>query len=111
MSFAELAFETQLKQMGISGFVREYRFHPTRKWRFDFAAPDEKIAIEIEGGIHSKGRHVRPKGYIGDLEKYNEAAWLGWRVLRYSTSQVNGGIAILDLYKKLTVEKEKDGKY
>lgn len=31
-------------------FVREHRFHPTRRWRFDFAWPDEKVALEVEGG-------------------------------------------------------------
>lgn len=101
MSFAELTFETQLKQLNIKGFEREYKFHSSRRWRFDFANVDKKIAIEIEGGIHRKGRHVRPKGYLGDLEKYNEAAYLGWKVYRYSTAQVTSGHAIFDLEKKL----------
>ena len=58
---------------------REYRFHPTRKWRFDFAFPSQKLAIEIEGF----GRHQTVSGYMADLEKYNEATRLGWRLLRF----------------------------
>jgi len=64
----------------------EYRFHPTRKWRFDFAFPDKKVAIECEGGVWTGGRHTSGSGYVGDTQKYNEAVILGWRVLRYTTS-------------------------
>ena len=65
--------------------IREYEFHPDRDWRFDFAFPDKLIAIELEGGVHSGGRHVRGTGYVNDLEKYNEAVMLGWRLLRYES--------------------------
>lgn len=61
----------------------EYKFHPTRQWRFDFAFPHHKIAIELEGGIWTGGRHTRGKGFESDCEKYNEAAKAGWLVLRY----------------------------
>lgn len=60
----------------------EFRFHDTRRWRFDYALPTCKIAIEVEGGVWTAGRHTRPRGFLGDMEKYNAAAALGWRVLR-----------------------------
>ena len=71
-------------------FGREYRFHPTRRWRFDFVILpiDKQIAIEVEGGVWSSGRHTRGKGYIGDMEKYNEAALRGWKVLRYPATDI-----------------------
>lgn len=62
--------------------VKEYRFHGTRKWRFDYAIPEHKIAIEVEGGVWTGGRHTSPKGFLGDMEKYNTATVMGWRVLR-----------------------------
>ena len=62
----------------------EYRFHPTRRWRFDYAWPDLKLAVEYEGGTWSGGRHTRALGYAKDCEKYNEAALLGWKVFRYA---------------------------
>ena len=66
-------------------FEKEYVFHPTRKWRFDFAIPEKKIAIEYEGVFGGgKSRHTTVDGYTGDTEKYNEAAKLGWKVLRYT---------------------------
>ena len=63
----------------------EFIFHPTRKWRFDWAWPVQKIALEIEGGVYSQGRHVRGKGYENDVRKYNQALLLGWKVLRATT--------------------------
>lgn len=62
--------------------VKEYRFHDKRKWRFDYAIPEHKIAIEVEGGVWTGGRHTSPKGFLGDMEKYNTATVMGWRVLR-----------------------------
>lgn len=64
--------------------VEEFRFHSTRKWRFDFAIPEKKIAIEYEGVFGGKSRHTTVIGYTADAEKYNEAAKLGWKVLRYT---------------------------
>lgn len=69
------------------GFIREHRFHPTRRWRFDFADEEKKIAVEIEGGIFMAGAHTRGVGYQKDTEKYNQATILGWKVLRYCSKQ------------------------
>lgn len=62
--------------------VKEYRFHPNRLWRFDYAIPEHKIALEVEGGVWTDGRHVRAQGFLGDMEKYNTATLMGWRVFR-----------------------------
>lgn len=69
--------------------VKEYRFHPVRRWRFDYCIPDLKIAIEIDGGVwlDGGGRHNRGQGYINDMEKLNAAASLGWLILRFTPQQ------------------------
>lgn len=69
------------KEIGVEP-VKEYQFHTQRKWRFDYAFVEAKVALEVEGGVHTGGRHIRPKGFLGDMEKYNTAATLGWRLLR-----------------------------
>lgn len=67
---------------------REYRFAPPRRWRFDFAHVMAHVAVELEGGIFSGGRHTRGYGYQADAEKYNHAAAMGWMVFRLTTGQV-----------------------
>ena len=69
--------------------VAEYRFHDTRRWRFDYAFPDAMLAVEIEGGVWIKGRHTRGAGYVNDMEKYNTAIEMGWRVLRYQPTRID----------------------
>lgn len=89
----EAALALQLKAAGIE-FVREYRFHPVRRWRFDFALAEYKLAVEVEGGTYARGRHTRGGGYAEDCIKYAEAVCLGWRVLRFTTDQVEDGTAM-----------------
>ena len=71
----------------IDGMEREYKFHATRKWRFDFAWPYLKIAVECDGGqwLKSGGRHNTDK----DREKLNNAVLDGWLVLRFSGNQID----------------------
>jgi very-short-patch-repair endonuclease len=91
MSQAEEEFALILRAAKIP-FEREHRFHDTRRWRFDFVILplEAKIAVEIEGGVFTQGRHTRGKGFTEDLLKYNEAVLMGWRVLRFTTAQIHG---------------------
>ncbi|WP_244875256.1 endonuclease domain-containing protein [Vibrio litoralis] len=81
--------------------VEEFRFHPERKWRFDFAYPNHKVAIEVEGGTWSGGRHTRGSGYEKDCEKYNAASLLGWSVYRFTSTMIKRGEAINTIEKSL----------
>lgn len=67
--------------------VSEHRFCE-RGWRFDWAWPDHKVALEVEGGVWTGGRHTRGKGFIADMAKYNRATVLGWKVLRVTPQQL-----------------------
>jgi very-short-patch-repair endonuclease len=70
-----------------AGFVVEfeYRFHDTRRFRFDVAIPTARLAVEIEGAVFVRGGHSSGSGITRDCEKYNLATESGWRVLRYPT--------------------------
>lgn len=65
-----------------------------RNWRFDFCWPEERLAVEVEGGVHSGGRHVTGVGFERDCAKCNEALAQGWRVLRVTGGQIEDGSAI-----------------
>jgi hypothetical protein len=78
----------QLEIIGCTGMVRELRFHPTRKWRFDVSFPEIKLAVEIHGSVWRQGRHTRGGGFLKDRKKIREAIKLGWRVLEYDTRAV-----------------------
>lgn len=75
-------FERLLRSVGLPAPVREHRFHPVRRWRFDYAWIEHKVALEVEGGVWTGGRHTRGAGFVGDMEKYNAAVLAGWRVVR-----------------------------
>jgi hypothetical protein len=62
----------------------EYKFHPDRGWRFDYAIPALKIAVEYEGLMSEKSRHTTISGFTADTGKYNAANKLGWKVYRYT---------------------------
>lgn len=92
-SEGEVTLARDLRAVKIN-FEQEYKFHADRNWRADFLITGTKILIEVEGGIWSGGRHTRGKGFIADMEKYNAAAILGFKVLRFDTQQVKSGLAI-----------------
>jgi very-short-patch-repair endonuclease len=93
----------QIKGAHLPPPILEYRFHSERKWRFDFAFIPQLVALEVEGGTWIKGRHSRGKGLERDCEKYNEAAILGWKVIRATTNMVNDGRALKFVEKALAV--------
>lgn len=67
---------------------RQWRFHPTRKWRLDFAWPSVKLAVEIDGVGYG---HHSIAGKKADCEKHNAAVAMGWTLMRY----VSGGRAAM----------------
>ena len=81
---------------------KEIRFHvpragqKKRQWRFDFAWPEIKVALEVEGGTFAAGksRHTTGIGYGKDCEKYSVAAIQGWIVVRVDTKMIKSGLAI-----------------
>lgn len=84
-------FMALCKSFRIPSPQQEFKFMHNRKFRFDFAWTDEKLAVEIEGGVWIQGRHTRGSGYVKDMEKYNLAAEAGWRVLRFTPQQIKKG--------------------
>ena len=85
--------------------ISEHAFHPTRRWRFDLAFPEYKIAVEYEGLFSEKSRHTTANGYTGDIEKYEAAQELGWFVFRVTALNKTGLVAKIE--KKLKESQKK----
>ena len=99
----------QLKGLGVPMPEQEYRFVDDRRWRFDFAWPVQRVALEIEGGIWIRGRHTRPIGFLRDMEKYNRAAVEGWRILRATPQDVASTVAATLVWAALGGDAERNG--
>lgn len=82
-----------LESLGVPDPEPEFYFHETRNWRFDMAWPAYAIGFEREGGTWGKSRHNTGKGYRDDVDKYNEASLLGWKVLRATVDMMKDGSA------------------
>lgn len=93
----ELAMLQQLRALKLdAGMVREFKFAaPDRQWRADFAWPAHArpLLLEVDGAVHTGGRHTRGDGFTEDCVKLNEAQLRGWRVLRVTGEQVKSGAA------------------
>lgn len=111
-------FDRQCQAHGLIPPVAEHLFAleaAGRRWRFDWAWIDQRIALEVEGGyamqarckcgqaahcracgrpVMGGGRHTRAAGFLEDMDKYNTAAILGWRVYRQPTKAIASGGAV-----------------
>lgn len=96
-------FAKQLEWDDLPEAQREFHFAKAigRQWRFDFAWPEHRIAIEMEGGIFVAGRHNRPISMEKDMEKYNAAVMLGWKLGRFSKRMIKSGEAVAWLKEML----------
>lgn len=119
-SFLEATLARQLKGKKIP-FQREYRFHPTRRWRYDFyleaedkyadwpeppfgvnllppeEPPKRKILVDVQGGLYmrgTRGKHARPAGYRNDAEKMHAAQQMGYQVIYVTADMVTDGTAL-----------------
>ena len=95
MSILERILDAIIKQEGLPEPQTEFRFYGPRRWRMDMVWVDERLAVEIEGGIWIMGRHNRPKSMIAEMSKYNTAALLGYKVIRVTREHIESGQALL----------------
>lgn len=85
---AESQFCVTLEALCGCEVIKEHRFHSKRQWRFDYAIVELRIALEKQGGLFIQGRHSRGAGYVNDMDKFNEAQLLGWRVFQCQPTEL-----------------------
>lgn len=113
-SSLELTFAWQWKHLAgrdAPDPVRQFAFHGERKWRFDYAWPNHKVAVECEGGVFvpiakGVGGHTSIAGILRDVEKYNAAAELGWAVLRVTAKELKRSpVQFVELVRRVLVSR------
>ena len=79
-----------------TGNGKQWRFHPVRRWRFDFAWPDKEmmIAMECQGGLWRGKGHGTGAKYRADREKAAYAQFMGWVYLEASVDMIRDGMAV-----------------
>lgn len=81
-------FAAKCRELGLPEPVPEHPFaQPVRDWKFDAAFIEQRIAVEFDGAVWSRGRHTRGAGFLADADKFNEAQIRGWIVLRFETKR------------------------
>jgi len=100
-TFEQMLLARQLIQAKIA-FQEEFRFHPKRRWCFDFLVG--KFGVEIVGGLWLKrGGHSQGQAQLDDMEKFNHALLMGYGVLQFSPAQVKSGEAVEFIEKVLAI--------
>lgn len=94
MSVLEDTLALHLKSARLPLPQREYVFHPTRKWRLDFAWPERLIGVEVDGGTYQRGAHSRHWGQKRDAQKQNAAMLQGWALFRFTSDMIQSGEAL-----------------
>jgi hypothetical protein len=105
---AEVLFNFQATLCKLPPYLCNYLFHPVRKWEIDFAWPQFKIGMEVQGGLWGKskddkspGAHGHPTGIRRDIEKHNAYLDLGWRVWCFEPAQIKDGTAVQHMERVL----------
>lgn len=68
-----------------------------RRWRADFLwLPPIGVIVEYHGAIWEakRGKHLRPYGFIDNVEKRNAANLLGWRLYEILPPHIKTGYAL-----------------
>lgn len=81
----------RIRALGLPEPTQEHRFHPVRRWRFDYAWIDKKVAVEIQGGV-GRSFHFNQKTLHKDSEKFLEANMLGWIVIQVNYWMIERGL-------------------
>ena len=105
MSDLEALLDLHIKLAGLPEPEREYRFCKPRRFRFDRVWKDRMLALEVDGGAWSGGRHTSGKGFTSDCEKATLAAIAGFRVMHVTGEHIKSGQALKWLQEALGATK------
>ena len=88
-SAAEDELAALFRKERVKGWKRQHRYVPGRMFRADFAFPEQKLIVEVDGGVFNRRAHGSVAGIIADMQRTNLAAINGWRVMRFRPDEVS----------------------
>ena len=100
----EDALAFQLTAVGLTGFERQHRYAKPRKLAADFAWPESRLLVEVQGGIWGRKAHGSITGILADIDRLNAATLAGWRLLRVTPDMVKSGVALQVIERALGAE-------
>jgi hypothetical protein len=101
MSHLEDLLVWHIRARGLPPAKREWRIVGDRRFRWDLAWPDARLAVEVQGGIWIKGGHTTGGGILRDIEKHNLATLAGWRILYATRESIEAGVAVRQIERAL----------
>ena len=95
----------QLKIAGFPHYETEQRLIPGRLFRCDFVFREQRVVVEVEGGIYDGRAHGSIRGILRDIEKHNEYVCHGWRPIRVTGKHIDDGRALAWIERALREAK------
>jgi very-short-patch-repair endonuclease len=99
----ELLLLNRLERAGLPTGMPRQQIIPGRKFEFDRVWPAQRVAVEVQGGVHARMGHSTGVGIERDCEKLSLAAAHGWRCLPLTEKQIKSGLAVALIAKALGV--------
>lgn len=93
-SHLEETLVQQINQANLPPPEREQLLIPGRKFKCDLVWRPRWLVVEVEGAVHTHGRHTRGAGFERDAVKYNLLTLLGWNVIRVTSTHIKSGQAV-----------------
>lgn len=90
----EEALAYQIRCLGLPTPEREFKAIPHRKYRWDFAWPEARLLVEVQGGVFGRGGHSTGIGITRDADKLNNATLHAWRSLVFTSVHIKDGSAV-----------------
>ncbi|EHU1259125.1 hypothetical protein A1E07_RS06985 [Acinetobacter baumannii] len=90
---AEATLKEELIELAI-GFESKFQPIHTKHWRFDFHIVKLRLLIEIEGGPWSGGRGGKLSNKAWNLDRYDLAEEMGYKIERFHPDSILSGYVI-----------------
>lgn len=84
----EMIFMAALESVGLPRPIKEVVMIKGRRYRVDYAWPDIRLGVEIQGGVFTRGAHGSVYGILQGYKKANDAAANGWSLMYFLPSEM-----------------------